>query len=68
MLLRMKSADRAIFIAAALLLASFVLGSFVDTYQLPVSQAELLEWVSWIFGVGGIVLFLSGLITHKKNR
>jgi hypothetical protein len=63
-----NSADRAIFLAASLFLASFVLSGFVDTYTLPASQADLMEWVSWIFGVGGIVLFLSGIITHKKNR
>ena len=55
-------------IAAALLLASFVLGNFVDIYALPAEQADLMEWISWILGVGGIVLFISGIATHKKHR
>ena len=55
-------------LSASLFMASFVLSGFVDTYQLPASQAELMEWVSWILGVGGIVLFLSGILTHKKQR
>ncbi len=68
MLHGMKSADQAIMIAASLLLASFVLGNFVQVYVLPTGQADLIEWLSWIFGVGGIVLFLSGIITHKNRR
>jgi hypothetical protein len=68
MLSGMKSADQAIMIAAALLLASFVLGNFVDIYALPAEQADLMEWISWILGVGGIVLFISGIATHKKHR
>lgn len=63
----MKAADRAILIAASLLLVSFVMQGFVDMYALPLSQSGLIEWLSWIFGVGGIVLFLSGILTHKKN-
>jgi|GEM_PF-3199459 len=64
----MKSADQAILIAASLLLASFVLGNFVQVYVLPPGQADMIEWLSWIFGIGGIVLLLSGIITHKNRR
>ena len=55
-------------VAAALLLASFVLGNFVEVYVIPPQQAEFMEWISWILGVGGIVLFLSGIVTHKGRR
>ncbi len=64
----MKSADQAILIAASLLLVSFVMGNFVQIYILPAGQADLIEWLSWIFGIGGIVLFLSGIITHKNRH
>lgn len=64
----MKSADQAILIAASLLMASFVLGNFVDIYQLPAGQGDFMEWISWILGIGGIVLFLSGIVTHKNRR
>lgn len=64
----MKSADQAIMIAASLLLVSFVMGNFVQIYSLPPGQADLIEWLAWIFGLGGIVLFLSGIITHKNRR
>lgn len=64
----MKSADLAIFIAASFLLVSFVMQGFVEMYALPIEQAGLIEWLSWILGVAGIVLFLSGLITHKNKK
>lgn len=60
--------DTPLLLAASLLLAAFVLGNFVEIYDLPMHQADFMEWISWILGIGGIVLFLSSILAHRKRR
>jgi hypothetical protein len=59
--------DTPLLLAASLLLAAFVLGNFVEIYTLPAGQADFVEWISWILGIGGIVMFLSSILAHKKK-
>ncbi|MFZ2887338.1 MAG: hypothetical protein WA021_05975 [Minisyncoccia bacterium] len=61
-------ADKPHFIATSLLMVSFVLDSFVKMYWIPASESAMISWIGWICGMAGIVLFISTIITMKKNH
>lgn len=63
-----SSHDKPFIISGALFVASFVLEGYMAMYALPIPQAELLEWVSWILSAGGVIVFFSALVNHKKGK
>ncbi|HWO07562.1 MAG TPA: hypothetical protein VNM40_03180 [Candidatus Paceibacterota bacterium] len=60
-------AEKPIFIAASLLMASFVLDSFVKMYALPASESAMISWIAWICGMAGIIMFFSAILTQSKR-
>lgn len=64
----MKHHDRYA-IAASLLMGSFVLNALKDMGWLTsVSEAGLLDWVSWIMGTAGILFFYLAIQEHRKHH
>lgn len=60
--------DKPFIISGSLFVASFALEAYMAMFSLPVSQYEMLDWVSWILGVGGVITFFSALINHRSHR
>lgn len=60
--------DKPFIISGALFVASFALEAYMAMFSLPVSQYEMIDWVSWILGIGGVIMFFSALINHKSHR
>ncbi len=64
----MKHHDRYA-IAASLLMLSFLVSALVDMgWLVSVSEAGLLDWISWIFGTAGILFFALAIQEHRKNH
>ena len=63
----MSSHDKPFIIAGSLFVASFALDAYMAMFELPISQLDLLNWVSWILGIGGVIVFFSALINHKHR-
>lgn len=64
----MKHHDR-YFVAASFLLAAFILGAMVDMGILvSMDEAYLLDWIGWILGMVGILMFGLALSEHKKHH
>lgn len=61
-----KHSHEAFIISGALFLGSYALEAYMAMYSLPVSQFEMIDWVSWIFATGGVLIFLSALINLKR--
>jgi hypothetical protein len=59
--------DSPFFIAASLFVGAFALESFTEMFALPVSQMEMMGWISWILSLGAVIVFFSGLINHKHR-
>lgn len=59
--------DKPFIISGALFVASFALQGYMAMFSLPVSQLELLDWVAWILGIGGIIMYVSALMNHKHK-
>jgi hypothetical protein len=63
-----SSQDKPFVVSGSLFLASFALNAYMAMFTLPISQYELIEWVSWILGIGGVITFCSAIINHKGHR
>ena len=56
------------FIACSLFLASFVLSALVQMEVfMPLNEAYLMDWISWILGTAGILMFALAIQDHHKG-
>jgi hypothetical protein len=60
--------EKPLMISASLLVASFVLDSFVKMYFIPATESAMISWIAWICGMAGIIMFISALLAHKDNK
>ncbi|MEK7098693.1 MAG: hypothetical protein AAB908_02215 [Patescibacteria group bacterium] len=60
--------DKPFIVSGSLFVASFVLEGYMAMFSLPVSQYDMLDWISWILGMGGVIMFVSALINHKSHK
>lgn len=63
-----SSQDKPFVVSGALFIASFVLDAYMAMYELPLTQYEMLDWISWILATGGVITFFSALINHKSHK
>lgn len=61
-----KHSDQPFIISGALFLGSYALEAYMALYSLPISQYEMIDWISWILGTGGVIMFFSAIINHKR--
>jgi hypothetical protein len=62
-----KHSDQPFIISGALFLGSYALEAYMAMYSLPVSQFEMIDWVSWILATGGVIMFFSAIINFKHR-
>jgi len=50
-------------------MVSFLLSALVDMgWLISFSQAGLLDWASWIFGMAGILFYFIAIREHRRSH
>lgn len=64
---RFSTQDKPFIVSGALFVASFALEAYLAMFEIPASQYELIDWISWIIGTAAVIIFCSAIINHKHR-